>query len=228
SWQLKLEKHLRFLEETGFSRHEITFDVNTDEFVLGEDMAISRVDVEEYMKQGEATQGRRHQRRSAYIVSSTRVVNIKYYLDTTVPASWRAAIAQAIVEWNAVNGTTLFLSQVTESASADVRVNGINVPAASWIARAYLPTFTGAPGTIITVNTYYNYLDAGRKLFAMAHEMGHTFGLTHTNQTTGTLIPGTPVSDPGSVMNSVVLPWKGFTLYDQVAVQVLYPAVEPG
>jgi hypothetical protein len=75
----------------------------------------------------------------------------------------------------------------------------------------------------MTINTYYNSLDAGRKLFAMAHEMGHNFGLLHTNQTDGALIPGTPTTDANSVMNSFVLPWNGFTYYDQVAVQVLYP-----
>jgi hypothetical protein len=58
----------------------------------------------------------------------------------------------------------------------------------------------------------------------MAHEMGHNFGLLHTNQTDGTIIPGTPATDANSVMNSYVLPWNGFTYYDQVAVQVLYPA----
>ncbi len=157
-------------------------------------------------------------------MSQSRVTNIKYYLDSTVPNDWRTAIGQAITEWNNVNGTALFITQVSSSTGADVRVNAILESGASWIARATLPGSNGAPGSIMTINTYYNTLDAGRKLFAMAHEMGHNFGLLHTNQTDGTIIPGTPATDANSVMNSFVLAWAGFTNYDQVAVQVLYPS----
>jgi hypothetical protein len=123
-----------------------------------------------------------------------------------------------------VNGTALFISQVSTSTGADVRVNAITENGAGWIARATLPGSNGAPGSIMTINMYHNGLDAGRKLFAMAHEMGHNFGLLHTNQTDGTIIPGTPATDANSVMNSFVLAWAGFTYYDQVAVQVLYPS----
>ncbi|MCD9015613.1 carbohydrate-binding protein [Fulvivirgaceae bacterium QH1ED-6-2] len=65
---------------------------------------------------------------------------------------------------------------------------------------------------------------ANQKLFAMAHEMGHNIGFWHTDQTTGTIVPGTPATDPNSVMNSFVLPWNGFTNYDLVAVRYMYPA----
>jgi hypothetical protein len=219
-----VERHMQFLEETGFHREQIVYDANRDEFTIENDMVLTRSQVEDYMS-GESTssQGRDKQRRYTFIVSGSRVTNIKYYLDGTVPADWRTAIGQAIIQWNNVNGTALFISQITTSSGADVRVNAIHEAGASWIARATLPASSGAPGSIMTINTYHNTLDAGRKLFAMAHEMGHNFGLLHTNQTDGAIIPGTPATDANSVMNSFVLPWNGFTHYDQVAVQVLYP-----
>jgi hypothetical protein len=219
-----LEKHIQFLvETTGSSADEIVYDAAQDQFIIHDDLLISRTEVENYMARESAAQGRTKQRRYTYIVSPSRVTNIKYYSDGTVPAAWRTAITQAVAAWNAVNGTSLFISEVTSSASADVRVNAIYEGGAGWVARATLPSSSGAPGSIMTINTYHNGLSSGHKLFAMAHEMGHNFGLLHTNQTDGTLIPGTPASDPNSVMNSFVLPWAGFTHYDQVAVQVLYP-----
>jgi hypothetical protein len=218
-----LEKHIQFLAETtGSSPDEIVYDNVKDQFIIHDDILISKTEVENYMSR-ESTRGRTDQRRYTYIVSQSRVTNIKYYSDGSVPAAWRTAITQAVSAWNAVNGTALFISEVTSSTSADVRVNAIYEGGAGWVARATLPSSSGAPGSIMTINTYHNSLDAGRKLFAMAHEMGHNFGLLHTNQTDGTIIPGTPATDANSVMNSYVLPWAGFTHYDQVAVQVLYP-----
>ncbi len=185
----KFEKHVQYLVATGFHRDEIVYDNNRDEFVMHGDMVLPRVEVEAYMKRDEGTPlGKVQQRRYTYIVSQSRVTDIKYYLDSTVPNDWRTAIGQAITEWNNVNGTALFISQVSTSTGADVRVNAILESGASWIARATLPGSNGAPGSILTINTYYNTLDAGRKLFAMAHEMGHNFGLLHTNQTDGTII----------------------------------------
>ncbi|RAW00404.1 M57 family metalloprotease [Pseudochryseolinea flava] len=219
----KLEKYLQFLEESGFHREHITYDATTEEFTVEKDMILSKTQIDEYLAEGPSASGKIKQRRYTYIVNGSRVTNIKYYVDGTVPTDWRTAISQAITQWNNVNGTALFISLVNTSSGADVRVNAITENGASWIARATLPSSGGAPGSIMTINTYYNTLDAGRKLFAMAHEMGHNFGLLHTNQTDGAVIPGTPVTDANSVMNSYVLPWNGFTQYDQVAVQVLYP-----
>lgn len=221
----KYEKHIQYLVATGFHRDEIVFDDKRDEFIMHNDMVLSRTEVEAYMKRDEGTPlSKVQQRRYTYIVSQSRVTNIKYYIDGTVPNDWRTAIVQAIAEWNNVNGTALFLSQVSTSSGADVRVSAILESGASWVARATLPGSNGAPGSIMEINTYYNTLDAGRKLFAMAHEMGHNFGLLHTNLTDGSIIPGTPTTDANSVMNSYVLAWAGFTYYDQVAVQVLYPS----
>lgn len=222
---VSLEAHYQFLTETtGYGKDEITFDHKKQLFTIHQDMIIAKEEVENYIaKQSTSPNGRTEQRRYTYIVSNAYVTNIKYYLDSTVPVEWRTAIAEAINQWNAINGTKLFLSQVSSSASANVNVRAIYEGGANWVARAALPFSNGSPGSFMEINTYHNSLSAGQKLFAMAHEMGHNFGLLHTNQTDGTIIPGTPETDANSVMNSFVLPWNGFTYYDQVAVQVLYP-----
>jgi hypothetical protein len=78
------------------------------------------------------------------------------------------------------------------------------------VAQAYLPYWDGSVGNEVDINTYYNYLSSSYKTFALTHELGHSIGFTHTDGTYGNLIPGTPESDPNSVMNSIVLPWNGF------------------
>jgi hypothetical protein len=217
----QLEKHFQFLEETtGYERKDITYDVANDRFLIHDDMYISRQSVEEYL---DDPSGRKDQRRYTYIVSSANVANVKYYVQGSVPAAWKTAITQAIAQWNNVTGTRVGMSEVSSSSSANVIVDAQYDNVNNWVARAALPGANGAPGGGLTVNTFHNGMEAGMKLFAMVHEMGHNIGLLHTNQTDGALIPGTPATDANSVMNSFVLPWNGFTYYDQVAVRVLYP-----
>ncbi len=116
----------------------------------------------------------------------------------------------------------LHIVQVGTQAEANINVFMGAYDAANWVARATLPTGNGSG--YLEINPRFNDMAANQKLFAMAHEMGHNIGFWHTDQTTGTLIPGTPVTDANSVMNSFVLPWNGFTNYDIIAVRYLYPA----
>jgi predicted Zn-dependent protease len=183
------------------------------------------------------------QRVYTYTVSRTNASNITFYVDGTVPADWITALDQAIANWNNTNslihmsrvtGTTTTTSgtgkgkkntttTTTSTPSYNVLVTTMYDANTTTIAQAYYPQYTGTAGKQVTVNTYYNYLSASYKVFAMTHELGHTIGLTHTDQTYGSLIPGTPETDPNSVMNSFVLPWNGFTPYDITAVTTVYP-----
>jgi hypothetical protein len=221
-----LSAHIDFLTQTtGYSRDLIVYDEKNQRFIIDDDLIISRVAVEDYMagKHLQHDGGRPEQRRYTYLVSDAYVYNIKYFLESSVPTEWRPSITQAINEWNAVGGAKVRFSEVTTSSQANIRVNSM-FEDANWVARAELPYPDGSPGHVLTINTKFNGMSSGEKLFTMVHEMGHNIGFLHTNQTDGTLIPGTPESDPNSVMNSFVLPWNGFTNYDRVALRQLYPA----
>lgn len=218
--QQGLEKHLQFLEESGFDRKTIVYSEKTDEFTIDNDLLISRLAVEDYMKR-ENLRGRTEQRRWQYLLTDTYATNFKYAIPSNIPSSWRTAIQQAIGQWNSVGGTKLRMSEVTSGANITVTISYDAVN--NWVARASMPLSNGAPGPTLEINSYHNNMEAGQKLFAMVHEMGHNIGLLHTNQTEGALIPGTPTTDANSVMNSFVLPWNGFTEYDRIAVRTLYP-----
>jgi hypothetical protein len=215
-----LEKHLQYLEDSGFDRQTIVYNEMTDEFTIDNDLLISRTGVEGYMKRGNP-QGRTEQRRWQWLLSDTYVTNFKYAIPSNIPASWRTAIQQAISQWNGVGGSRLRMSEVSSGANITVSISYDAVN--NWVARASMPLSNGAPGPTLEINSFHNNMADGQKLFAMVHEMGHNIGLLHTNQTDGAVIPGTPVTDANSVMNSFVLPWNGFTEFDRVAVRTLYP-----
>jgi hypothetical protein len=207
---------------TGVAAGSIVYDEAKKTFVLDGDVLITAADAQERMaaSAGRVTQG--EQWRWNYLVSNTYVTNIDYFINADVPADWKTATRASITNWNAVNGTKLFLREVTSSSAADVIVN-LGYADENWIARAYLPYSNGRPGNTVTINTKYNGLSTSLKEFTMTHEMGHIHGLTHTNQTQGVFISGTPTTDSKSVMNATVLPWEGFTAGDIKAVQTIYP-----
>ena len=190
------------------------------------------------------------QRVYTYTVSRTNASNIAFYVDATVPAAWVSALDQAIANWNSTN-SLVFMKRVTSGTTTtttggngngngkgkkggttttstttptyNVLVTTTYDANTSMIAQAYYPEYTGTAGKQVTINTYYNSLSTAQKIFAVTHELGHTIGLTHTDQTYGNLIPGTPEVDANSVMNSFVLSWVGFTPYDITAVKTVYP-----
>lgn len=216
------EALFQYLESTGFDRESIVLEDET--FIIDDDILISKEEVEKYASQAPRTlpEGRTDHYRGSYLVNDYYVTNIKVYIESSVPSSWRTATLNAINQWNAVSGTKLYFTSVSNRGSADIRVN-TSYSTQNWVARAYLPSYYGRPGNLMTINTRFNYLDSGLKLFTMVHEMGHTFGFYHTDQTQGIFIQGTPYRDDNSVMNSYILPWNGFTTGDITAVRILYP-----
>ncbi|SFD58162.1 Dual-action HEIGH metallo-peptidase [Chitinophaga sp. CF118] len=210
-----------YLTGKGFKAEDIVF--KDGKFTIEKDIVITSEEVAARMK-NESNSGtpQTEQRRNTYIISNTYNTNVKLYIEPDVPAAWKTAVQGAVANWNAVNGTRLGMSIVTTLSASNTRIF-MGFESANWIARAYLPTSNGRPGVSVEINSNFNSLAASQKLFAITHELGHTIGFHHTNQTSGTLIPGTPSVDANSVMNSFVLNWNGFTAGDVLATQILYP-----
>ncbi len=218
-----LDKYYSFLVNSGFEKDEIKFDQETDMFIIGGDLLILRSEVDNYIKRdGLDVDIHTKQRRGTYIVSANNARSVTYFVESNVPQSWKTAINGAVAQYNAISGSGLRISLTNDRNRADARIfNGFSNE--NWVARALLPNASRRVGSWIEINTRFNSMESGRKLFTMVHEMGHNFGLLHTNQNRGSVIEGTPLRDPNSVMNSSVLPWRGFTNFDLVSIRTLYP-----
>ena len=221
SSQANIAKVSNFLAtSTGVDVNQVSYQPDTKNFIISNDIAITEKDANDRMTASTGTTT--EQWKYNYLISRTQVTNIDYFFESSVPDSWKSATRKAIQNWNAVNGTILYLRETSVQSSSNVVVK-MGYSTSNWVAQAYLPSYNGLPGYQITINSNYNSLSDSYKIFAITHEMGHTFGLMHTDQQSGIFINGTPTTDSKSVMNSVVLPWQAFTAGDIKAVQTLYP-----
>jgi hypothetical protein len=224
------------LMNNGFSVRSIEFD--GDLVILGKDAAFNRQDLLNDIKNPVASK----QYSTNYIVSQSRVSDLKIFINSKVTSTWKTAVRSAIGDWNSINNTKLYMREVTSSTSADITfVMGRLTYGA--IAQATFPFSDGRAGNKITISKTNYGLTSSQMRFAMVHEMGHCLGFRHTNwfdrnsdgnattndnegvSTIGANhIPGTPSGlDPNSVMNAYVASWTDFSNYDKIAVQYLYP-----
>jgi hypothetical protein len=175
------------------------------------------------------------------LVSSTNVIDILVGVDASVPSSgtdnWRTEIQQAISDWNSVNGSIVHFNYTSSATPVDILVTTDggafydNV-----LASAEFPS-SGNAGWRIRLNLDFNgnqSMTSSQKRYNMVHELGHCVGLRHTNwiangESSAWYVPGTPCTDNSSVMNGATAlnSWNGFSKYDIVAAQILYPITRP-
>jgi hypothetical protein len=205
----------------------VTYTAASKEFIIAGDAAMSLEDAKAQLKKFNETElagtaaGVQH-RRSYYVVAPAKAIAVKIYADRTVPAVWITALDKAIANWNAA-GSKLKITRITTPTGANTTVKGVNNGGNGVLAVANYPDYNSNAGKFVTINTYYNSLSASKQIFAITHELGHTYGFGHTNSTYGTLVPGSPNVDPNSIMNAVCLNWSAFTAYDLQAIRTVYP-----
>jgi predicted Zn-dependent protease len=143
-------------------------------------------------------------------------------VDPAVPASWAAAVDQAIANWNNI-GCGITMTRTSSTTDATTFVTMYTNTSTTTIATSNYPDMYGGAGRRININSFYNTLADAQKVFTATHELGHTIGFTHSNGTYGTLISGTTDADGSSIMNSSALNWVSFTSYDVTAAKATYP-----
>jgi hypothetical protein len=149
-----------------------------------------------------------------------------------LPTDWHNATVAAINQWNALsNKLEFYINNVVIKGNntSHIRITMYIDPDPNSTTVAYAEVSTGGPpGNYVRINTQYNNLPADLKMYAIVHELGHTIGYRHTDQTDGSLIPGTPNVDGASVMNSfIAASWSGFSSWDAFAHTSMYPNVAP-
>ncbi len=169
------------------------------------------------------------------IILSRKVENIRVFVDASLGSAWGDVMPQALKMWANVPDCKVNFTQVEYSPAyatgndivVSKDVNG-TVP---WnaMALAEFPKFGSAGPTILVSAGYVNTFSYNLKLWILAHELGHCMGLMHTNEgisTGGTILPGTPSSDPASIMNSSYETQGGviaLSANDKVGIKYMYP-----
>ncbi|MDO5978055.1 matrixin family metalloprotease [Flavivirga spongiicola] len=176
------------------------------------------------------------QRRTAFSVT---INNINIFLNPGMNTNWLNASRSAIARWNAVN-SNLNLTEVFSAASAHIQImydtqDPNQALAANVFGAALPPTLNGLPGTITWINPDFSFpiicgqaITQNNRIANVQHELGHNLGLHHTNAIGEPLIPNTPSTDPGSLMNGgQACTISDFSNNDERAIQFLFPIPIP-
>ncbi len=157
-------------------------------------------------------------------VSQEITKSIRIYIYPEVPTDWKNAIKEAVNNWNNTN-SSLSITIVTDIESSNIKISAVDNGYNQTIAQAFFPTNNGQPGSKVEINTTYSFIEASNKIHTITHELGHTFGLRHTDTvlSSNDLIPCTLLSDPSSVMFPNNSAWIGFSVSDNIAISTLYP-----
>ncbi|HLM68195.1 MAG TPA: M57 family metalloprotease [Longimicrobium sp.] len=206
-----------------------------DHFVVEGDIKVYKKDLRPVQpNDGKAHPGQpSYQRYNTVVAQNRRHITVDVSAIDAESASWGAATRAAMNNWSAVSNTYI---RYVEGGPADVTVSWVNSLPNCGVARGSWPA-NGAPGTTVEINrTFSGSYVYGQQVWIMTHELGHNIGMAHTDQSFGTLVPGTPTSDGGSVMNSgntyggcppAAPSWSGFSSNDQKAARYLYPLPAP-
>lgn len=173
--------------------------------------------------------GERKHYRYTYLVTTAKTIKVRIL--PGVPAVWQNAILKAVQDWNATNGGLYFMIQYATNPGVGVVNVSMKNLAADEYARAYYPGSNGRPGTDLYINPAFNSdaaLNQNGKIGVIAHEIGHTIGIRHTDSGQGSLITNVSATcrnnpDPHSVMSAEGDFYYGFTVCDKEAYKALYP-----
>ncbi|WP_281990126.1 M57 family metalloprotease, partial [Aquimarina aggregata] len=220
---------LQTIEKWGFSKDDIK-DLG-DYYLVDGDIVFYKD--EKYLSpDSPSTKQRQHP-------NSVTISNINVFINPGMNINWRNASTQAINRWNAVN-STLNLIVTTVPANAHIQIMydsqdpAVNL-GSSTFGRGTFPTANGLPGRTIWVNPDFDSprfcgraITQNMRITNVQHEIGHNVGITHTNQSFGSLIPGTPNTDSQSVMNGgQACTIDNFSAGDITAIQFLFPVPLP-
>ncbi len=216
---------LKTIEKWGFSKEVI--EDHGDYYIVDGDIVFDK-NAKYPNPEDPVSKQRRHPQ-------SVTISNVRVYINPGMDANWRNASVQAINRWNAVN-SKLKLSRTTSSANSHIQIMydtqdpRMNL-ATNVFGQGTFPTGNGLPGTKIWLNPDFDSprlcgkaINQSMRIALVQHEIGHNVGITHTNQSFGSLIPGTPNRDAQSVMNGgSACTINNFSNGDKTAIRYLFP-----
>lgn len=200
------------------------FVVEGDLYVAKEDLLALRA----------APLAKTSQRHYGHIMSDARANQVRLLIHSSISA-WTKDIMQAVNFWNNVNSgahiyvvttnpTTTIGSDTWTGFPADMR----NLPESVCGRTYYYLNPDPSPGPWVSLNLdspqECDFSDQRTRIKIFTHELGHVLRLAHTNETTRTLISGTPTLDGLSTMNMSMTGGPHYpSLWDRKSLQILYP-----
>ncbi len=163
-----------------------------------------------------------------YYATLSAVSSMKVYINSSVTSNgWSSAVQSAINAWNNISIGCAVNITLVSSANLANTVISTYYSESDDIAAGVAPV-SGQVGNEININTYWNSLSESEKINTIAHEIGHTLGLAHSNGTssfcTPLVISSTSSSDnSNAVMHMTSHPWTGFISDEVSASAILYP-----
>lgn len=171
--------------------------------------------------------------------------NISVYVENISMGGYTSEVNAAIALWNNIPNCRLKFSFSTGLGIIRIRQANLSDPSAC--GQSYYPYNGGIAGGITMNASIFSGLSYDQRVSAIAHELGHSIGLRHTNwNANGGMEPqydvvngayiaahhilGTPkYDDANSIMNLGICGNAPTTLssFDILAMQYLYPANPP-
>lgn len=206
------------IAKLGFDTQNFPVLKDGEYFTIEGDMNFTANQIDALVLNGELPQT--EQRRFSSIVSCNEVRYITVF-NNLPSGSPRNAVSLAMRHWNEISKCDLFFANTSNINSAEIIISNGSLPSGR-VGQATVPS-GGKPGRYIRldINQFPSFSYAQWRS-TIEHELGHCVGFAHTNSGSS-IIPGTPSSDGGSLMNAgtggLVLTLSG---NDKKAARVMY------
>lgn len=156
---------------------------------------------------------------------------IPVYIENSVPDAWKTATVGAMNQLTGLSNSSLKFERVWDASKKHITIKGQDLNNYKLFADAQFPYWDDwlksyKAGTLVRVNTNAEFRNDATKKVIMMHELMHTLGFAHMEESASDYIEGTWSEDSNSIMLTYVAN-KGYITAlsegDKHALRKLFP-----